>query len=184
LQALAQAVRDLGQRGGRAVVPLVLTESQVRGSADVFPAEFLDLLERRALLAGEDVLAAVVVRRDNLRHQCEYELRSKLVGLRQAYLLAGAAPGTAHRLLVQSAGGLRAVLRQLLLLQGESVPEAPDELAAVVARAYGVDEESLAAPFRARRETPAGDDGETARFAAHLQALESLVEAIDVYRTT
>src|SRR5262245_58116098 len=77
LEALGRSVQALGKqsRPDKKVVPLVLTETQIRGSADVFPAEFLDLVGRRALLAGRDVLSGLGVGLHNLRHQCEYELR-------------------------------------------------------------------------------------------------------------
>ena len=53
--------------------PLVLSEETLRRSPDVFPLDFLDLLERRALLAGEDLLADIRLSLANLRHQCEYD---------------------------------------------------------------------------------------------------------------
>src|SRR5206468_2757222 len=86
LTALAHAIGEAmqGSPGRLRYSPVVLTEEQIRRSVDVFPLEFLDLAERRALLEGRDVLAGVHVDRANLRHQCEYELRSKLLGLRQA----------------------------------------------------------------------------------------------------
>ena len=183
LETLARSVRALmkAPRPAQKVAPLVLTEAQIRGSADVFPAEFLDLVSRRALLAGRDVLAGLGVGLHNLRHQCEYELRSKLIGLRQAYLLAGDAPGTAQRLLVQAAGGLAAVLRQLLVLGGETPSDDADALVSAVARRYGVDSAALAAPFAARRRPDAESASAAAQFAALLDALEALIGAVDAH---
>jgi len=164
---------------GRRVVPLVLTEPQIRASIDVFPAEFLDLRARRALLVGQDVLAQVDVSLTHLRHQCEYELRSKLIGLRQAYLLAGDDAGGVQRLLAQAAGGLAAVLRQLVYLTSQVPPDDPTALVTEVAHRYGVDANALSAPFEARR-LPVGDSQRAeALFAAHLGALETLIGAAD-----
>jgi len=173
LKALARTTRELAARAPRArrVTPLVLTEPQIRKSVDVFPAEFLDLAARRALLAGTDVLGGIVIGLGNLRHQCEYELRAKQLGLRQAFLLAGGAPGIAQQVLAQAAGGLGAVLRQLLALRGAPAPGDPDALVAAVARTYGVDAGALGAPFAARR-------GQVA-LAAHLGVLEALIDAVD-----
>jgi hypothetical protein len=185
LDVLANALRDTGRAlaaGRRRFSPLVLSEAQARGSADVFPAEFLELLQRRALLAGSDVLADLVVHPYNLRHQCEYELRSKLVGLRQAYLLSGGADGMAQRLLVQGAGGLAAVLRSIVILRGEPAPEDPTALVDAVARAYGVDAAALGAPFAARTVHAAdAEEASRSRFAGFLAALEALVLAIDAF---
>jgi hypothetical protein len=185
LDAIAAAVRERTPTPMTSPrwMPLVLTETQIRGSLDVFPAEFHDLAARRALLAGEDVLSGLVISDANLRHQIEYELRSKIVGLRQAYLLAGGAPGLPQRLLVQSAGGLATVLRLLLRLRRLDAPEDNDALAAAVARAFDVDAGSLGAPFAARRQPDADEATARARFAAHLVALETLITAVDAFPT-
>ena len=166
---------------GKRVVPLVLSAPQIRASVDVFPADFLDLRARRALLAGEDVLADIAVGLGNLRHQCEYELRSKLIGLRQAYLLAGDDADVVQRLLAHAAGGLAAVLRQLVHLAGDAPPDDTTALAAAVARRYGVDAEALSAPFVARRLAVADAKRAEALFAAHLRTLETLMDAVDAY---
>jgi hypothetical protein len=179
LDALAGAIAARRKKSTRRVTPLVLTDEQVRRSADVFPVEFHDLEARRALLWGEDVLATLRVGHGHLRHQCESELRSKLVGVRQAYLFAGGTPDVAARLLARAAGGSAATYRGLLELRGVTDP--PDDaaaLASAVARTYAVDVEGLAAPFAAHRRLPAGDAAVTL-FAAYVRALESLVVAVD-----
>jgi hypothetical protein len=180
LTALSETVRRTATAVKRRVSPLVLTEPQVFSSLDVFPAEFLDLASRRALVDGEDVFAGLAIGRDNLRHQCEYELRSKLVGLRQAYLLAGATSGLPQRVLARAAGGLSAVLRHLLGLRGEPVPDGADALVQAIARSFGVDAAGLAAPFAARRATLSEDEAR-ALFAQHLAALEKLTSAVDAF---
>ncbi len=183
LAELSAAVRPTASRVKQRVSPLVLTEHQIFSSLDVFPAEFLDLASRRALLDGEDLLENVVVSRDNLRRQCEYELRSKLVGLRQAYLLAGGASGLPQRVLSHAAGGLSAVLRHLLGLRGEPAPDGSDALVAAIAGAFHVDAAGLSAPSEARRATLSEDEAR-ALFARHLTALEALISAVDAYPST
>jgi len=91
LEALADGAAKLPPPGDGKFrfAPLVLTEGTLQGSTDVFPIDFLDLKERRALIEGADVLAGLEVPLVNLRHQCEYELRSRFIGLRQAWLRAG-----------------------------------------------------------------------------------------------
>ena len=186
LSKLARSVRTLVAQAqtGRRTAPLVLTEAQIRSSIDVFPAEFLDLSARRSLLAGEDVLGGLAVGLGNLRHQCEYELRSKLVGLRQAYLSAGEVPDASQRLLVQAAGGLAAVLRQLLVLRSSIPPDDPQELVSAVARTYAVDGAALGAPFAARANVNAPSTQADALFAAHVRVLESLIQVVDAHSTT
>ncbi len=183
LAALAAAAAKLpapGQgKAGYRFTPLTLTAATLRDSADVFPIDFLDLRERRGLLAGDDVLADLEVPLVNLRHQCEYELRSRFIGLRQAFLRAGGAPGTAHALTAKAAGASGTLLRHLLTLRGEAHPEDGEALAEAVARAYGVDATGLGAPFAARRGAEPDETAARARFAAYLGALDQLIRAVD-----
>ncbi len=186
LSSIARAMPDVTKRstGGHIYSPVVLTERQVRGSLDVFPIDFLDLSERRALIQGTDIFADVEVRRRNLRHQCEFELRAKLVGMRQAFLRARGSAEAAHYALSRAAGGSAALFRHLLTLRREPHPDTHEEVARAVARAYGVDGDALVAPFHARRETraPSGE-APFARLAAHLSALETLIDAVDALPT-
>jgi hypothetical protein len=180
LAALASAYGSAvqGSPGRLRYSPVVLSEEQIRSSVDVFPLEFLDLAERRALLEGRDVLGGLQVDHTNLRHQCESELRSKLLGLRQAYLLSAGAPGTAQQLLAQAAGGSAALFRHLLTLRGERHPEDHRAVARAVAAVYGLDPDDLDAPFQSRR-SAANESTATDRFARYLGALEQLIAAVD-----
>jgi hypothetical protein len=175
---LARHTKDAG--GALRFRPVLLTEEQIVDSTDVFPIDFLDLAERRALLQGQDVLARVTVRREDLRRHCEYELRSKLVGARQAYFAAGAAPGAAHELLRRAAGGSATLYRAILALYGKPHDDAPVALAQDVAVALGLDAAALDAPFRARRAAhPPGEAEAGADLAAYVAGLERLVQAVD-----
>jgi hypothetical protein len=170
---------DQRKPGDFQFAPLVLSRTTLTNSADVFPIDFLDLKERRGLLQGEDVLAGLAVPLVHLRHQCEYELRSRFIGLRQAFLRAGGAPGTAHGLTAGAAGASATLFRHLLSLRGQPHPEDRNALARAVAAAYGVDAAGLDAPFTAMH-SPAPDEATARlRFAAYLAALEHLIRAVD-----
>lgn len=180
LETLAAAVGAQAKVKGPRVTPLILTLAQIRSSSDVFPVEFRDLARRRALLAGTDVLSDLHIEPRNLRLQCESELRSKLVGMRQAYLLRGGAPGTARELLVRAAGGSAAVFRGLLELRGMDPPETTEALAAAVASAYQVDAAALSGPFTARKEGPGwAENAARAALARYIAALDALIQAVD-----
>jgi len=62
--------------------PLFLTEDYIASSTDVFPIEFLDMQENYSLLFGKDVLKSINIDISNLRFQCEQELKSKLINLK------------------------------------------------------------------------------------------------------
>jgi hypothetical protein len=184
LDALAAAVGQV--RGGKApkwrFAPLILEEEQVLRAADVFPNDFLDLVRRRALLAGEDLLASAEISLDHMRFQCEYELRSRLVALRQSFLFEAGNPAHCELLLERAAIGSSALYRHLLSLAGQEPVEGREALARAVAQAYAVDAEALLAPEDARLK-PFKKEEARARLGAYLDALTTLARAVDVYAT-
>jgi hypothetical protein len=75
------------RRAGRKenLVPVFWTERELKASSDVFPVEFTDLKECNKVLYGRNVVAEIIVDGKNLRHQLEFELRSKLLRLRSEW---------------------------------------------------------------------------------------------------
>ena len=68
------------------VVPILFTESGLKDSNDVFPLEILDMIYPHELLYGIDVLNNVKLDKKHVRTQIEFELRSKLIHLRENYI--------------------------------------------------------------------------------------------------
>ena len=183
LAPLAAAVAKVrAQASAWRFAPLVLDEEQVRRAADVFPNDFLDLVRRRALLSGEDLFAATAIDEAHMRYQCEYELRARLVGLRQAYLFHAGAPEKCREILKGAAQGASALHRHLLALAGLEPVEDRAGLARAVASAYGVEANALLAPHEARRDQVSSADA-PARLGAYLDSLSALARAVDAYAT-
>jgi len=139
--AAIEALAPLGRRwrGKGMAAPLVLDEPYVRSSLDVFPVEFLELRTVHELVAGEDLLAGIEVRRADLRAQCEREVKSRLLGLRQGYLGAVGDAGLLRETLVRFGAGYGPLFRAIVvLLGGEPVVARPDLLAAL-GRGTGID---------------------------------------------
>ncbi|MCZ7641192.1 MAG: hypothetical protein M5U12_37170 [Verrucomicrobia bacterium] len=65
---------------------LLVTEDDLRDTADVFPIKYLDMQRHHRLLWGEDPFTKVTVARPQLVLRCEQELRNLLLRLRQAYV--------------------------------------------------------------------------------------------------
>lgn len=69
------------------------TEEELKNSVDVFPVEFLDIKENHRVLFGKDIFSGISVDTKNIRHQIEFELRSKMLRLRGEWLnLKGSKP--------------------------------------------------------------------------------------------
>src|SRR5215204_554188 len=103
-------------------VPVYFTVSELRNAADVFPIEFHQMEVARKVLFGEDILADVNISDEFLRHQVEYELRSKLIRLRRQYIPASESVEGLKRLMAASLSSFATLFRAVLLLAGVDPP--------------------------------------------------------------
>src|SRR2546423_63866 len=87
---LAQAPTREWQRLGHPL-PVYFTLDELHDATDVFPIEFQQMSRARVVLYGVDPFETLQLSNANLRHQTEYELRSKLIQLRRLYIPASAA---------------------------------------------------------------------------------------------
>src|SRR4249920_1601031 len=68
--------------------PLCMTRQELERSTDVFTIELLDMKQHHRVLFGDDVVQGLQIPMSLHRVQVEYELREKLILLRQQFLLA------------------------------------------------------------------------------------------------
>lgn len=148
--AVLESIAPLGKRhrGTGIAPPLVTDAGFIAGSLDVFPMEYLELQLIHETVAGEDLFAGLEIARPDLRRQCEREIRSRLVGLRQAYLRSVGEPTALAEALARFLTGYQPLTHGLLTLLGGEVPirraEAFTALAAAAGRDTGVFTEMLA----------------------------------------
>jgi len=158
--------------------PLCFTPERLANAADVFPMEMLDILVAHRVLHGEDPLAGIVVEKTHLRHQLEFELRSKLLKLRQAFLALGKPEKDLNGLMLDSLSAFQAVFRGVLRLFAENVPSpkpaAVRELAKVLAIDLAVFEE-----LQGMKEGHAASGSPAERFDRYLAAIEMVLDRID-----
>lgn len=135
LQALASPAQAWIKEGNPP--PLFLTEQDLKSSADVFPLELLDMQENHQVLYGRDVLKEMTVSLVNVRHQLEYELKSKLIRLREQYLIQCGNSKEVVQLMVGSISPVLVLFRGALRLFNEPVPSSKMEaLRLLSARLY------------------------------------------------
>jgi hypothetical protein len=160
--------------------PLLLTEGEWRASADVFPLEYSDIRDSHVLLAGRSPFDGMRIRREDLRHQLEHELRSKKIQLREGYLVGGEAPQEVGDLLIHSFPTFLALFRGALRLAGRTVPATTAELVGAAAEMIGFDSGPLATVMSARAEGHGLDAPLHAPLAAaYLAAVERAVAWLD-----
>src|SRR5256885_12840898 len=100
--------------------PLVVTEKELKDTADVFSIEFIDIKQRHRVLYGSDVLGDLSVPMQLHRSQLEYELREKLFLLRQHVLLAGSNEKALWDALLNSLSSFTTLFRHVLIELGET----------------------------------------------------------------
>ena len=143
--------------------PLILGEAEWRGSADVFPIEYSDMRDAHILLHGSNPFTGVEIRWEDLRLQCEHELKSKQIRLREHFLLAASDSSEVGRLLVQAFPTFLTLFRAALRVARQEVPRAPDAVLTAIATLAGFDPSPFQAVQRAREGAdkgfaPAPDD--------------------------
>ncbi len=65
---------------------IFLIEDDLLNGTDVFPLDFLHIKQNSTLLKGKDYFSKLRILRKDVRHKLEFELRNKLIYLREQYL--------------------------------------------------------------------------------------------------
>jgi hypothetical protein len=121
------------------VVPLFLTQAELRSSLELFPLEYLEIQEQHVLLAGRDPFPELRIDLKNLRTQCEQELRGNLLRLRQRFVEGGASTEAITILLPLSFTALMPCLRGLLRAKERPVERSADGVLQAVEKEFGID---------------------------------------------
>jgi predicted nucleotidyltransferase len=176
----AQAPIRNWQRLGHPL-PVYFTVAELKDAADVFPIEFHQMEKARIILYGEDPLKSLQFSDVNLRHQTEYELRSKLIQLRRLYITASVSGEKLSALMSDSLASFAALFRPVLMLHGKEPPIAKPECVRATVKLLGLDNEPFQRIFelRARAETLLTEVEANDLFAAYLEQIERVIEAVD-----
>ncbi len=97
--------------------PLLMTQSYIERSRDVFGIEFLDFQLAHQTIMGDDPFASLAFDKKDVRLQCERELKAMLIRLRQGYIAAAANRKLVRDILISTAKGMAPLLRAMLWLK-------------------------------------------------------------------
>ena len=162
-------------------VPLFLTRKYIDMSMDTFPIEFLEMKDTKLVLFGEDVLEEINAVDEDIRRECEYQIKGKLLTLRQAYLEQASKPKALERLIKEALRALFPVFRSVLRIKSKKSPSFDKtETLCELSEEFGID----IAPFM----EVIRDERADGRIGAHsaemfidtfVTQLERLSEAVD-----
>src|SRR6266478_3910484 len=179
---LAQAPMREWQRLGHPL-PVYFTTEELSDAADVFPIEFHQMAKARVVLYGKDPFEFINLSDANLRHQTEYELRSKLIQLRRLYIPASVSIEKLCDLMSDSLASFAALFRAVLLLHGEHAPVAKPDCVRATVRRFGLDAESFEKifAFRATNYSPPTEKEANDIFAAYMTQIQRVIQVVDEF---
>ena len=176
----AQAPMREWQRLGHPL-PVYFTVEELADAADVFPIEFHQMANARIVLYGHDPFEFVKLSDANLRHQTEYELRSKLIQLRRLYIPASVSIEKLCDLMNDSLSSFAALFRAVLMLHGREAPVSKPDCVRATAELLKLDPVPFERifEFRSSDRRPSSEKEANDLFGAYLFQIEQVVEAVD-----
>lgn len=162
------------------VAPLFLTTEHIKTSTDIFPIEFLEMKENHILLYGKDSLSDLEIKFDNIRLQCEQELKGKVIRLRQNYLEVGLARGSVENLILNSFTSFIPVFKNLLRLKNKNIPQELAEVIEVLAAEFNLNQQLFLSILNDKqRDEKIGGKDALAFFEDYLAELKKLSQIVD-----
>jgi hypothetical protein len=160
--------------------PLCMTRLELDRSTDVFTIELLDMKQHHRVLYGADVLSGLQIPMDLHRIQVEYELREKLILLRQHILVADGSDSKLWDLMLRSAPSFSTLFRHALIALGDSSKSARPEAVQTLSQRLGFDPAPVLQVLDAREKKLDRGKVNVADLAGrYLTAIERVTSAVD-----
>ena len=178
LQALAPVAKWWDRQ--KQPPPLCMTRKELQRSTDVFTIELLDMQQHHRVLFGEDVVQGLRISMHVHRVQVEYELREKLILLRQQILLASGNDSRLWDLLLHSVPSFGTLFRHALIALGDASPAARRDAVQALSRRVGFDPTALNQVLDVREHKAASKKIDINDLVAgYLAAIEKVTAAVD-----
>jgi hypothetical protein len=178
LQELAPAAK--WWNGQKQPSPLFMSRNELERASDVFAIELLDMQRYHRVLLGTDVLQDLKIPMHLHRVQVEYELREKLILLRQQALLVSESKRDLWALLLHSVSSFTTLFRHALITLGHEAPTDRRQTVQALAKRVGFDPAPLqqVLDVREHKADPAKIEIQDL-FARYLAAVEQATTAVD-----
>lgn len=140
LKSSHKAVKKFVQKGK--YVPIFMDKDEWFNSSDVYAIEYSDIKDRYKLLHGENLISNLNIERHNLRFQCEQEIKSLLIRLRQTYVSKAEDKKAIKNLIQTSSKTFMVIFRTVLRLSNITVPKTHDDVVKLFAdnlQNHGID---------------------------------------------
>ncbi len=178
LQALAPVAKWWS--GQKQPPPLCMTHQELERSTDVFTIELLDMVQHHRVLFGDDILKGLQIPTGLHRVQVEYELREKLILLRQHLLLAGDSESRLWDVLLHSVASFATLFRHALIVLAGNAPLSRREAIQALATRIQFDPSAVMQILDIREHTKKSKDFDVKDVCRrYLSAIEKVAAAVD-----
>lgn len=175
------AARSAAWRHGGCATPLLLTPEEFAGSLDAFPIEYGEILDTHRVLHGLDPFAGMTIRTEDLRRECETQVKSHLLHLRENYIECRGRQSEVAGLVAEGAPAFALILRRMARLDG--FPSATlAELGAYATERPGLDARTVGAILSLSGNHQGSGVDAIRIYPAYLAAVEQLWHFIDRWR--
>ena len=179
LRTLGQTMRAWQEAGNPPV--LEMTVDEWNASADIFPMEYADILERHRVLVGTLPTEGIEVKTSDLRLQVEQEAMGKLLRLRRGAMLAGTDAARQQELLRASLSTLLVIFRGVMRLHGEIPPRDAAQVMASVSRHCQFDAAPYEQVLGLKRGAVLGPAETDRVLAGYIAGMTALVQHLDAF---
>lgn len=158
---------------------MLVTEADLRDSADVFPIKFQDMRRHHRVILGESPFLGVAITREHVRLRCEQELRNLSLRLRQSYVHRADRPELLQAALSRAVSSLLLNLGVLVELKTGKVVESKQEAVAYAAQ-IGISPETLQEAWALKCGGLKPDSGGLRTlFASFMEAVQQAADTAD-----
>lgn len=164
--------------------PLVMTPLYIERSLDVFPIEFYNFKIIHETVYGDDLLRDLEFSRSDLRHQCEREIKSKLIWLRQSYLSSLGDRQMLTERFINSISGYMTLFRGIIFLMDREPPIRKKDVITSLSKSTGINTDVFMHVLDMKKGILKPDKEQlTTLFEDYYGATEKLGTIIDDFKT-
>jgi hypothetical protein len=178
LDILAPLGKKYRQQGIAA--PLIMDPGYIQSSLDVFPLEFLNFKLVHHAIYGEDLLGGLEINRQDLRLQCEREIKGKLIWLHRIYVSSMGDKEVLAADIVSHFGGYLPIFRGILHLLAQAPPLGLKKIMDRLFKSTGIETEAFEEIYAIKNNLTKPSKEEISKlFEKFYRATEKLAEVVD-----